>query len=175
MPGFLNSKSFLNIAGSANLSLTPVFLSMQIWYALSMLMTPFSSVGTSPLLMPRLPICPSSLKLLMRATLPRFWESKLTGHRLLVLSYWLMKEVDDMIIAQYERDKGKVRVEDKCFFLLLPAEVPITRKILHQKRQWVESVYLAVNAWQRTSNSGDRGTRLRLSPLCQCKRPAMNI
>jgi hypothetical protein len=86
-----------------------------------------------------------------------------------------MKEVDDMIIAQYERDKGKVRMEDKCFFLLLPAEVPITRKILHQKRQWVESVYLAVNAWQRTSNSGDRGTRLRLSPLCQCKRPAMNI
>ena len=55
-------------------------------------------------------------------------------------------------------------MEDKSFLLLLPAEVPITRQTLHQKRQWVESVDLAVNACHRTINSGEIGELSFASP-----------
>ena len=83
-----------------------------------------------------------------------------------------MKEVDEKILARYERDQVKVHAEDKSFFLL-PAEVQIKCHILHQKRQWVESVNSAVNACYCTTTPRENGIggarpRLVLVPLWQC-------
>jgi len=49
---FLKLKECLEHRGFRQSELDPCFLSMLIWYTLTMSMNPFSSVGTSPLLMP---------------------------------------------------------------------------------------------------------------------------
>ena len=60
----------------------------------------------------------------------------------------IMAEVDSQIRVWYEQDQGKLREDDKSFFLL-PVEVIIKRH--NQKRKWVlESVDLAFNAWHHT-------------------------
>jgi hypothetical protein len=60
-----------------------------------------------------------------------------------------------------------VREEDKSFFLLPGLlEVRICRHNIYQKRKWVESVDIAVNAWLRTHAAGfSDGVWLRLAPI----------
>ena len=75
------------------------------------------------------------------------------------------KAVDDQIRTRYEHDQGNVREEDKSFFLR-PVEVGIRRHNIYQKRKWVESVVLAVNAWLRTHAAGFfDGVWLRPAPI----------
>jgi len=66
----------------------------------------------------------------------------------------MTKDVDDKIHTRYEQDRAKVREENKSC-VLLPAEVRLlTPSLLSQKRQWIESVDLAVNAWYRKHTVG---------------------